>query len=69
MLELAPPPFSIELACLAARREFLNLDLWLADATGAGGPAFLQAVVDFVEGKVREEATKVRAQRLLLAPS
>ena len=42
MLDAGPAPFCLELAALAARREYLNLDKWLADQFTAKGSAFMQ---------------------------
>ena len=37
VLDSSPPPFCLELAALAARREYLNLDKWLGEQFSAKG--------------------------------
>jgi CCR4-NOT transcription complex subunit 1 len=55
-LDAAPPPFCLELAALAARREFLNLEKWLGEQCAARGVAFMQAAVAFLDLKLRDDA-------------
>lgn len=55
VLQAAPAPFCMELAALAARREFLNLEKWLGDQCGARGATFMQAAVSFLDAKLRED--------------
>lgn len=55
MLDATPPPFSIELAALASRREYLNLEKWLGEQLAAKGPAFAQATLAFLGSKLRDE--------------
>jgi len=46
-----PFPFSLELAALAARREYLNLEKWLQDRLSSFGLPFVTAVLDFLDDK------------------
>ena len=55
VLEATPAPFCLELAALAARREYLNLEKWLGDQFSARGVAFMQASVSFLDAKLRED--------------
>jgi CCR4-NOT transcription complex subunit 1 HEAT repeat len=56
VLEETPPPFCLELAALAARREFLNLDKWLTDQFAAKGVSLILAAVSFLDYKLREDS-------------
>lgn len=56
VLDATPPPFCLELAALAARREYLNLEKWLGEQFSARGVAFMQASVSFLDAKLREDA-------------
>lgn len=56
VLASSPPPFSLELAALAARREYLNLEKWLGEQCAAKGASFMQAAVAFLDTKLREDA-------------
>lgn len=42
-------PFVIDLACLAARREFLKLDKWMLDKMAEHGAKFVIACLKFLE--------------------
>lgn len=57
VLDSTPAPFSIELAALASRREYLNLEKWLSEQFGAKGLPFMQATVAFLSSKLRDEQT------------
>lgn len=43
------------MASLASRREFLNLDRWLADSVKVQGRPFLNACLEFLDMKARKE--------------
>lgn len=45
------------MAALASRREYLNLDKWLADNVASHGAEFLHAVIEFLESKMESEKT------------
>jgi CCR4-NOT transcription complex subunit 1 len=47
--------FSLEIAALASRKEYLNLDKWLADNGSAHGAEFLHSVIDFLDQKMQNE--------------
>ncbi|KIY43711.1 Not1-domain-containing protein [Fistulina hepatica ATCC 64428] len=57
LLEVRPFAFALDVAALASRREFLNLDKWLADMVAAHGAEFLHAVIGFLEVKMESERT------------
>lgn len=54
-LDVTPAPFCLELAALAARREYLNLEIWLGEQCAARGAAFMQSAVAFLECKLRDD--------------
>jgi CCR4-NOT transcription complex subunit 1 len=53
ILDNTPFPFAMEMAALAHRREYLNLDKWLSERLMQGHVGFLQAMVDFVDQKTQ----------------
>ena len=55
VLDATPAPFCLELASLAARREYLNLEKWLCDQFTSRGVTFMQASVSFLDAKLRED--------------
>lgn len=55
LLEVRPFKFALDVAALASRREYLNLDKWLADNVTAHGADFLHAVIAFLELKMDSE--------------
>lgn len=55
MLEVRPFIFALDVAALSSRREYLNLDKWLADHVAAHGVEFLRAVIHFLEQKMESE--------------
>ncbi|KAK9824056.1 hypothetical protein WJX72_007392 [[Myrmecia] bisecta] len=55
VLDNTPFPFCIELAALAARREYLNLEKWLQERIVAHQAAFMQATIKFLEAKLAEQ--------------
>ncbi|OAX43815.1 Not1-domain-containing protein [Rhizopogon vinicolor AM-OR11-026] len=55
LLEVRPFTFALDVASLASRREYLNLDKWLADNVTAHGAEFLRAMVAFLEVKMESE--------------
>jgi hypothetical protein len=61
VLDSTPAPFCLELAALAARREYLNLEKWLSDQFTAKGSAFMQASVSFLDSKLRSEQPALQA--------
>ncbi|KAJ3184471.1 hypothetical protein HDU85_001776 [Gaertneriomyces sp. JEL0708] len=63
ILETKPFPFAIDLAALASRRDYLNLEKWLQDHIRDEGMPFITACLEFLEEKissrgVRHEVTK-----------
>ncbi|KAL0063300.1 CCR4-NOT core subunit cdc39 [Marasmius tenuissimus] len=57
LLDVRPFAFALDLASLASRREYLNLDKWLMDNVTAHGGEFLHAVLMFLEEKMQVEKT------------
>ncbi|KAH9483822.1 CCR4-NOT transcription complex subunit 1 [Psilocybe cubensis] len=55
LLEVRPFTFALDVAALASRREYLNLDKWLADNVTAYGTEFLHSVIRFLEQKMESE--------------
>ncbi|KAI0698481.1 Not1-domain-containing protein [Cytidiella melzeri] len=55
LLEMQPYAFALDVAALSSRREYLNLDKWLADNVTAHGPDFLHGVIDFLRTKMDSE--------------
>jgi CCR4-NOT transcription complex subunit 1 len=48
VLNGTPTPFCLELAALASRREYLNLEKWLGEQFGSRGVGFMQDTVKFL---------------------
>lgn len=59
LLEVQPFAFALDVAALASRREYLNLDKWLADHASAHGISFVREMVDFLWGKVKGEQNRL----------
>jgi CCR4-NOT transcription complex subunit 1 len=60
LLQVQPFIFALDVAALASRREYLNLDKWLADNVTNHGGDFLHAVIQFLDLKMdSEKATRV----------
>ncbi|KAI0928230.1 hypothetical protein AcW2_004306 [Taiwanofungus camphoratus] len=60
LLEVRPFTFALDVAALASRREYLNLDKWLADNVTAHGADFLHSVIAFLDLKMdSEKATRI----------
>ena len=55
LLEVRPFVFALDVAALASRREYLNLDKWLADNVSAHGADFLHSVIVFLDQKMESE--------------
>jgi len=55
LLEVRPFTFALDVAALASRREYLNLDKWLADNVAAYGEEFLRSVIEFLCQKMESE--------------
>jgi CCR4-NOT transcription complex subunit 1 len=48
-------PFTLELAALATRREFLNLEKWLQDKGHSHGVSFFRHLIFFLKDKVQQQ--------------
>ena len=55
VLETRPFAFALDLAALALRREYLNLDKYLADNVTAHGAEFLHSIIVFLDQKMENE--------------
>jgi CCR4-NOT transcription complex subunit 1 len=51
VLDATPPSFAVDLAALAARREYLNLEKWLAEAIAGRGRPFVAECLRFLRAK------------------
>lgn len=69
VLDATPTPFCLELAALAARREYLNLEKWLTDSFTAKGSAFMQSAVSFLDAKLRSEQPALQTVATAMGPS
>ena len=65
ILETKPFAFTIELAALASRREFLNLDKWLQDKLLEHGNAFAKACVGYMKDKIGRITKGEQSQRIV----
>ena len=52
VLEVRPFSFAVELAALAARREFLNLEMWANNKVDEYRDPFVNACLDFLADKM-----------------
>ncbi|GFS04482.1 CCR4-NOT transcription complex subunit 1, partial [Elysia marginata] len=72
LLKATPYAFVIDLACLASRREYLKLDMWLNDKITQHKEAFIQSCVTFLKRRcpqvmgmpMPEEPLQTRSQLL-----
>lgn len=61
ILDMKPFLFTIDLASLATRREYLNLEKWLQDKIAEHGEVFSQACINFLSKKVRTELARQKS--------
>jgi CCR4-NOT transcription complex subunit 1 len=52
LLEARPFVFALDIAALAPRREYLNLDKWITDNVQAHGADFLHGIITFLDLKM-----------------
>lgn len=70
LLDVRPFTFALDVAALASRREYLNLDKWLADNVNAHGVEFLRSVIDFLDIKVNNaQDASSESRTMALNPS
>ncbi|KAJ2931428.1 hypothetical protein H1R20_g5724, partial [Candolleomyces eurysporus] len=75
LLEVQPFTFALDVAALASRREYLNLDKWLADNVAAHGADFLHSVILFLQQKMESEKASrlsdpaVESRTMALSPN
>ncbi|KAE8230223.1 hypothetical protein CF326_g4782 [Tilletia indica] len=58
LLQIQPSHLALDIAALASRREYLNLDKWLQDNINENGSAFIQTTLEFVDAKVKDELAR-----------
>lgn len=58
LLAVRPFSFSIDLAALASRREYLNLEKWLQDNINEFGDSFVHDCLEFLGQKIAMEVTR-----------
>lgn len=69
-MDVRPFTFALDVAALASRREYLNLDKWLADNVNAHGVEFLRSVIDFLDIKVNNaQDASSESRTMALNPS
>ncbi|KAJ1537025.1 hypothetical protein HK096_005081 [Nowakowskiella sp. JEL0078] len=61
ILESKPYSFSIDLAALASRRDYLNLEKWLQDHIRVEGDIFVKACLDFLSEKTSAQISRLDA--------
>lgn len=59
-LDIKPYGFSIDLAALASRRDYLNLDKWLNDHIRSEGDLFIRGCLEFLLMKSRYQLAKAQ---------
>nr|KAG5712159.1 hypothetical protein BaRGS_014509 [Batillaria attramentaria] len=71
LLNATPYAFVVDLACLATRREYLNMEKWLTDKITEHKEPFILACVTFLKqrcpqllGSVKEEQPQTKSQQL-----
>eukprot|EP00894_Picocystis_sp_ML_P002632 jgi/Pico_ML_1/53149/g3751.t1 len=68
VLAMSPYIFAIELACLATRREYLNLEKWLQDMIAKEGTVFVQCCVRFLADKLQADASVPKPPAVVTLP-
>ncbi|RUS35473.1 CCR4-Not complex component, Not1-domain-containing protein [Jimgerdemannia flammicorona] len=58
ILQVKPFPFAIDLAALASRREYLNLEKWLQDNIAEHKDVFIRSCLDFLSQKIASDVTR-----------
>ncbi|PWN51417.1 Not1-domain-containing protein [Violaceomyces palustris] len=58
LLEMQPFSFSLDVAALSSRREYLNLDKWLQDKINEHGSSFIRAALEFLDNKTKDDLAK-----------
>ena len=58
-MDVRPFTFALDVAALASRREYLNLDKWLADNINTHGEAFIRSLMEFLDQKVKHDQARV----------
>ena len=55
LLDVRPFVFGLDVAALASRREYLNIDKWITDNVQAHGSEFLHGIITFLDLKMQNE--------------
>lgn len=58
LLDVRPFYFALDVAALASRREYLNLDKWLQDNINEHGSAFIRGALEFLDAKAKDDLAK-----------
>ncbi len=61
VMDSKPYSFTLDLACLASRRQNLNIEKWLTDALKDKGEPFLRCAVEFFSNKVAVQLDRQRS--------
>ncbi|CAI5975139.1 unnamed protein product [Closterium sp. NIES-65] len=67
VLESTPFSFSLDLASLASRREYLNLEKWLQEALTLHRDSLFKACLQFLRAKLVQDSQDASAQRINLS--
>ncbi|TIC11800.1 Not1-domain-containing protein [Wallemia mellicola] len=59
VLEIKPVTFAFDLAALASRREYLNMEKWLQNGVTVHGISFFRDSLKFLDSKAKAEAIKL----------
>lgn len=62
MIQLTPASFSLDMAALAARREYLDLDKWLSDRIAQRDVGFVENCLRFLRLKTGPERVRASAR-------
>lgn len=68
VLSMSPYIFAIELACLATRREYLNLEKWLQDMIAREGIVFVQCCIRFLADKLQSDNSGPKSPAIVTLP-
>lgn len=59
VLEMKPVTFAFDLAALASRREYLNMEKWLQNGVTVHGISFFRDALKFLDSKAKAEAIRL----------
>ncbi|KAN0062874.1 CCR4-NOT core subunit cdc39 [Thecaphora frezii] len=58
LLDQRPFAFALDVAALASRREYLNLEIWLQSKVAEHGSEFVRASLEFLDNKAKDDLAK-----------